>query len=153
MLINFLLSFALMLVYLINHSSPQIVFTLQWQPLNVVTSALIDPNLKTLTFVELESYLELPSLLPGTYHVSLEVSGFLIVNGPANDELTTFRIEFTQGTIAFFQMQTLGQYQYGFRLSAPSSGTLYFQNFAKIESENFAYGVILSNLTIEKIIV
>lgn len=127
---------------------PLEIFRLQFDPLNVTTTATVNSEEETIAFDTLNQSLTVPSLPRGILKVTFAFSGSFLTNESA-DEALPFLLTLNQVTIPLNLTTTPTMIVHGWFHSNGDDLILQFVNFVKIEGQRM-YGVYLQSLTIHQ---
>jgi hypothetical protein len=130
-------------------STPALVFSLTYQPLNVSTTAIVDEE-DYLFFSELNQEIVLPSFPPSEYRLDIAISGGMVVETLIDSSLSTLTLVVGEQTMMIEMDELIGEYQRSWRQTNTSSVTLIFTNFVKI-NDSLLYGVYVQDIRVYKI--
>jgi hypothetical protein len=139
----------LLLVSVFFRSTPALVFSLTYQPLNVSTTAIVDEE-DFLFFSELNQEIVLPSFPQGEYRLHVATSGGVVVETLIDSGLSTLTLVTGEQTMAIEMDELIGEHQLSWRQPSSSSVVLTFTNFVKING-NLLYGVYIEDIRVYKI--
>jgi hypothetical protein len=139
----------LLLVSVFFRSTPALVFSLTYQPLNVSTTAIVDEE-DFLFFSELNQEIVLPSFPQGEYRLHVATSGGVVVETLIDSGLSTLTLVTGEQTMAIEMDELIGEHQLSWRQTSSSSVVLTFTNFVKINS-SILYGVYIEDIRVYKI--
>jgi hypothetical protein len=139
----------LLLVSVFFRSTPALVFSLTYQPLNVSTTAIVDEE-DFLFFSELNQEIVLPSFPQGEYRLHVATSGGVVVDTLIDSGLSTITLVTGEQSMAIEMDELIGEYQLSWRQPSSSSVVLTFTNFVKINS-SILYGVYIEDIRVYKI--
>jgi hypothetical protein len=139
----------LLLVSVFFRSTPALVFSLTYQPLNVSTTAIVDEE-DFLFFSELNQEIVLPSFPQGEYRLHVATSGGVVVETLIDSGLSTLTLVTSEQTMAIEMDELIGEHQLSWRQPSSSSVVLTFTNFVKING-NLLYGVYIEDIRVYKI--
>ena len=139
----------LLLVSVFFRSTPALVFSLTYQPLNVSTTAIVDEE-DFLFFSELNQEIVLPSFPQGEYRLHVATSGGVVVETLIDSGLSTLTLVTGEQTMAIEMDELIGEHQLSWRQPSSSSVVLTFTNFVKINS-SILYGVYIEDIRVYKI--
>jgi hypothetical protein len=139
----------LLLVSVFFRSTPALVFSLTYQPLNVSTTAIVDEE-DFLFFSELNQEIVLPSFPQGEYRLHVSTSGGVVVETLIDSGLSTLTLVTGEQTMAIEMDELIGEHQLSWRQTSSSSVVLTFTNFVKINS-SILYGVYIEDIRVYKI--
>ena len=145
----YVVSLVLFFISSLFRSTPVLVFSLMYQPLNVTTTATVDAE-EFLVLSELNQVIELPSFPQGRYRLDLVTSGGVVVESPMDSGLSTFTLVAGEQTTAIDIDDLIGQQQVTWQQPTTSSIILTLTNFAKING-NLLYGVYIQDIQLYKI--
>ena len=130
-------------------STPALVFSLTYQPLNVSTTASVDEE-NVLVFSELNQEIVLPSFPQGEYRLHVATSGGVVVDTLIDSGLSTITLVTGEQSMAIEMDELIGEHQLSWRQTSSSSVVLTFTNFVKINS-SILYGVYIEDIRVYKI--
>ena len=139
----------LLLVSVFFRSTPALVFSLTYQPLNVSTTAIVDEE-DFLFFSELNQEIVLPSFPQGEYRLHVATSGGVVVETLIDSGLSTLTLVTGEQTMAIEMDELIGEHQLSWRQPSSSSVVLTFTNFVKING-SILYGVYIEDIRVYKI--
>jgi hypothetical protein len=139
----------LLLVSVFFRSTPALVFSLTYQPLNVSTTAIVDEE-DFLFFSELNQEIVLPSFPQGEYRLHVATSGGVVVDTLIDSGLSTITLVTGEQSMAIEMDDLIGEHQLSWRQTSSSSVVLTFTNFVKINS-SILYGVYIEDIRVYKI--
>jgi hypothetical protein len=144
----YLVSFLLFFIASFLRSTPVLVFSLTYQPLNITTTATADDGFIILS--ELNQNIELPIFAKGTYRFELTTSGGIVVDSFVDNGLATFTLTAGQQTLIIVIHDLIGEQHLIFQQSTASSLTLTMTNFVNI-NQNLFYGMYVQDIQVYKI--
>ena len=139
----------LLLVSVFFRSTPALVFSMTYQPLNVSTTAIVDEE-DFLFFSELNQEIVLPSFPQGEYRLHVATSGGVVVETLIDSGLSTLTLVTGEQTMAIEMDELIGEHQLSWRQPSSSSVVLTFTNFVKING-SLLYGVYIEDIRVYKI--
>jgi hypothetical protein len=145
----YVLSLLLLLVSVFFRSTPALVFSLTYQPLNISTTAIVDEE-DFLFFSELNQEIVLPSFPQGEYRLHVATSGGVVVDTLIDSGLSTITLVTGEQSMAIEMDDLIGEHQLSWRQPSSSSVVLTFTNFVKINS-SILYGVYIEDIRVYKI--
>ena len=128
---------------------PVLVFSLTYQPLNVITTATVDEQ-DFLVLSEFNQVIELPFFPQGRYRLDLVTSGGMVSESLSDSGLPTFTLAAGEQTMAIDINELIGEHQVTWQQTTTSSIILTLTNFAKING-NLFYGVYIQDIQLYKI--
>jgi hypothetical protein len=144
----YLVSFLLFFIASFLRSTPVLVFSLTYQPLNITTTATADDGF--IIFSELNQSIELPIFVKGTYRFELTTSGGIVVDSFVDTGLATFTLTSGQQTLIIDIHDLIGEQNLIFQQLTASSLTLTMTNFVNI-NQNLFYGMYVQDIQVYKI--
>jgi hypothetical protein len=144
----YLVSFLLFFIASFLRSTPVLVFSLTYQPLNITTTATADDGF--IIFSELNQSIELPIFVKGTYRFELTTSGGIVVDSFVDTGLAIFTLTAGQQTLIMDIHDLIGEQNLIFQQLTASSLTLTMTNFVNI-NQNLFYGMYVQDIQVYKI--
>jgi hypothetical protein len=145
----YIVSLILFFILSLIRSTPVLIFSLTYQPLNVTTTAEVDEE-DFLILSELNQVIELPMLDQGRYRLDISTIGGVVVDSLTETGLSALTLLAENQEFPIEIDELIGSQEVTWRQSTTASITLTMTNFVKI-NDSLLYAVYVQDIHIYKI--
>jgi hypothetical protein len=145
----YIVSLILFFILSLIRSTPVLIFSLTYQPLNVTTTAIVDDE-DFLILSDLNQVIEFPIFSQGMYRMDISTSGGVVVESLTETELPTLTLIADNQAFPIQINDLIGNHHVTWQQSTTSSVTLIMTNFVKI-NHSLLYGVYVQDIRMYKI--
>lgn len=123
----------------------QKVYEFEFSPQNFVTDAIVDEDVGTIEFQNLNQWIEFPIEVSGFHQLEILTSGGVFTDEPYQESVTTFTLLIDQSLHHVQTNSLITTMSYRWFQPKPSLMRISFTNFVKI-SEGTVHTIIIQNI-------